>query len=128
MKKYPKVICEVANTHGGDVKTLIKTIKSFSNIRYPDLSIKFQVFSAQGLSVKDYHAHKLYKKISFNNKIWQKILKLSKSLFGEVWIDIFDEFSLDVLQENFKNIDGLKLQASTLKNEIKKNYFEYFWI
>jgi len=93
MRKHPIVICEIANTHGGDLKTLVKTIKSFSSLNYPSLSLKFQVFSAQGLSVKNYHAHNLYKKISFDEAKWKKILKLSKSLFNEVWIDVFDEFS-----------------------------------
>ncbi len=116
MRKHPQVICEIANSHGGKLKSLIKTIKSFSNINYPDLSIKFQIFSAQGLSVKNFHAHNLYKKLCFDEAKWRKILKLSKSLFNEVWIDVFDEFSLKVLYENQTNIDGLKLQASTLKN------------
>ena len=54
MRKHPQVICEIANSHGGKLNSLIKTIKSFSNINYPDLSIKFQIFSAQGLSVKNF--------------------------------------------------------------------------
>ena len=116
MRKHPQVICEIANSHGGKLNSLIKTIKSFSNINYPDLSINFEIFSAQGLSVKNFHAHNLYKKLCFDEVKWKKILKLSKSLYNEVWIDVFDEFSLKVLKDNRTNIDGLKLQASTLKN------------
>ena len=46
----------------------------------------------------------------------EKNFKIMKSLYNEVWIDVFDEFSLKVLKDNRTNIDGLKLQASTLKN------------
>ena len=114
-KKYPNVICEVANTHAGNFTTLLKTIKVFSKIRYPNLSIKFQVFSPEGISVKKYHAFNLYKKITFSNKKWKNVFSLSKKIYKEVWIDIFDDFGLNVLKENFNYIDGIKLQASTLK-------------
>lgn len=116
-KKYPNVICEVANTHAGNFTTLLKTIKVFSKIRYPNLSIKFQVFSPEGISVKKYHAFNLYKKITFSNKKWKNVFSLSKKIYKEVWIDIFDDFGLNVLKENFNYIDGIKLQASTLKND-----------
>ena len=55
MKNHPIIIFECANAHGGDLKDLLKTINSFSSVKYnKKSSIKFQPFHPDTVSLVDF--------------------------------------------------------------------------
>jgi spore coat polysaccharide biosynthesis protein SpsF (cytidylyltransferase family) len=114
--QFPILILECANSHDGKLNILRKTINSFSKIIYPKLHIKFQPFSAETISTKNYKWHKIYKKLEFKLNNWSQLIKLANKKYSGVWLDIFDDFGLNVLKQNFKYIYGIKIQSSTLEN------------
>ena len=120
--KYPLLILECANAHDGNYQTLIKTIKKFSKLDYPQLHIKFQLLSAKTLAIPSYSWFKVYQEIEFKPKQWREILKLSYKMFQGIWLDIFDQYGIEILKINLKYIYGIKIQASVLEN--KKIIFE----
>ena len=116
-EKYPDIILECANAHDGDYKTLMMTIKKFSRLNYPCLHIKFQPFTAKTISIPTYKWFKIYEKLEFEPKQWEALIKKSHKLFQGVWLDIFDEYSIEILEKNLKYVYGIKIQASVLKNK-----------
>ena len=116
-RKIPVIILECANSHDGNYKVLTDTVNFFSKISYKNLAIKFQPFSASTLATKDYKWFKTYQILEFKETQWRKILELSKKKYKYVLIDIFDEYSLKILRQNLKFIDGIKLQSSILENK-----------
>jgi sialic acid synthase SpsE len=114
------LILEVANTHGGNINYVHALISEFSAALGEDysdkrLGIKFQPFTAVGISCLDFSAHKLYKELEIDYENWLSLIGKANKYF-EVWLDMFDLFSVQVLKESFDKIVGIKLQASTLRN------------
>ena len=128
MKKtiLPKLIFEVANVHGGNFMHFRRIIEIYNKIKYPNSfkSIKFQVLKADELSTPNYHWHTAYKKIYFSPEQW-KILIRKSGIKTNIWIDMFDRYSFEILSQNFDYIYGIKLQPSILNNlnlfELLKN-------
>ena len=107
-------IIEVANTHGGDFNYLKALVREFE-VFEGDFGIKFQAFSADGIALPDFGFYEVYKKLYFNPDQWQEIITLA-SRSKDVWIDVFDPYSVEVIQANLGQIRGIKFQASTLNN------------
>ena len=128
MKKniLPKLIFEVANVHGGNFMHFRRIIKIYNQIKYPNpfKSIKFQVLKADELSTPNYHWHTAYKKIYFSPEQWRILIRKS-GIKTNIWIDMFDRYSFEILSQNFDYIYGIKLQPSILNNlnlfELLKN-------
>ena len=115
-----KLILEVANTHGGNINYVHELINEFSVALEQEcsnkrLGIKFQPFSAVGISCPDFSAHNLYKELEIDYKNWTSIIDKANEHF-EVWLDMFDLFSVRVLKESLDKVEGIKLQSSTLRN------------
>lgn len=113
-----KIIAELANSHNGDVKTIFKTVKTFSKINYSNLDFKFQIISSKYLATPDYSWFNVYKKLEIKKNDWKKIIDYTFLLRKKIWLDIFDDYGLLVLKENFKKIYGIKIQSSVLQNYI----------
>ena len=112
---YPEVIIEFANFHGGYKKTLISAIDICKKFKYKNKSIKLQVFSPDGLSAKDFKAYNLYKKLYFSPEEWEYIIHYANNDL-KIWLDIFDTYSVSILEKHLTKIKGIKLQASVLEN------------
>ena len=115
MRKKPEIIFELANSHDGSYQKLIKIISQFNKINYSYKSIKFQVFKFSEISTKDYNWYPVYQKLYFNPAQWKKIFSLVKNNV-KIWIDMFDEYSLEIFKKNINKISGLKFQSSILNN------------
>lgn len=111
----PYLIIEIANSHDGKKKKLEKLLKNFSNINYSNKGIKFQVFSPEKISLSDYKWFKVYKELFFEEGYWNSVIKKT-SFFGDVWLDLFDSYSVSILKKNLNYVYGIKLQASVLNN------------
>lgn len=114
-KKFPYIIFEIANTHSGEIELVMEMIKEFSNLDYPKKGIKFQVFYPDTIALPDYEWYSVYKKLYFSKKTWKLIIQKARD-YGDVWLDLFDLYSTEVLSENLKFITGVKIQASILEN------------
>ena len=132
-----KIIAELANSHNGNSKEILRTLKKFTRINYSNLDFKFQIISSNYLATPDYPWFHVYKKLEIKENEWEEIINYTHSLKRKVWLDIFDEYGLLILKKNFKKIYGIKIQSSVLKNHIlleklsflkdkkKKNYHKF---
>lgn len=107
-------IIEVANTHGGDIKYIKELVSQFSSFK-ENYGIKFQPLHPDKLATKDFEWHSVYQQLLFDSLEWNDIINLAKET-KDVWLDIFDEYGVQILEENHSNIYGVKLQVSVLFN------------
>lgn len=107
-------IIEVANTHGGDLKYLNALLDEFSEFQVK-FGIKFQPFKYDQIAAPDFSWFDTYKELYFTPKEWSTIIEKADQS-KDVWLDMFDVFSVQILSENFSRIKGIKLQASVLYN------------
>ena len=115
INQLPYILFELANSHGGSVDALFKNIEAYSEIDYVRKGIKFQVIDPDLISLPDFEWYSVYKKLYFSISIWERVINDSSSL-GDVWIDVFDRYGVDVIKSNLGKIHGFKLQASVLEN------------
>ena len=108
----------MANVHGGDYSHFKKIIKYYNSINYPNKlkSIKFQVLNANEISTPEYHWYKTYKKLYFSPDQWKNIIRKS-NIKTNIWLDLFDNYSFEILKKNLNYIHGFKLQPSILFNK-----------
>lgn len=108
-------IIEVANTHGGDVDYINAIIEEYSHFSN-GFGIKFQPFKYDKIATKDFEWYNVYREIFITEHDWEMIINKA---FGtkDVWLDIFDEYGVQVLSNNLIKVTGIKLQASVLFNQ-----------
>ncbi len=107
-------IIEVANTHGGSKDYVLSLIEEFA--AFEGHGIKFQPFQADKLATPDYTWYQTYQELEFSPYEWQEIISRA-SLTKKVWLDLFDIYGVQILEENLPLIFGIKLQTSILYNE-----------
>lgn len=112
MKYY--LLFEMANSHGGSVEYIYSLLGALPKKK--NTGIKFQVFKYDELALKDYQWYPVYKKLYISEKKWGDIFSYGKQLSFDLWIDVFDSYSLFILKKNIKKITGIKLQSSVLEN------------
>lgn len=108
------LLFEIANSHGGSKEYIYKLTDSLPQEK--NTGIKFQVFKYNEIALKDYDYYKLYTKFFIDKQSWKKIFTHTKKKGFDVWIDVFDLFSVEVLKENLPLVTGIKLQSSVLDN------------
>lgn len=115
MKKSPYYIIEVANTHGGNRPYLDELIAQFSNLK-DNFGIKFQAFSPDTIATKDFEWYPVYQELYFSPNDWKEIISEAKKS-KDVWLDLFDAYGVQILNENIDKIKGIKFQSSVLQNQ-----------
>lgn len=115
MISLPYVIFEVANVHGGNREKVLRLIEEYKNIEFSKKAIKFQPLKPDQIALPDFHAFDIYEKLYFNINEWEEYIALAYE-GGDVWLDLFDVYGVEVLKENKQKITGIKLQASVLDN------------
>ena len=108
------LLFEIANSHGGSKNYIYKLIDSLPQEK--NTGIKFQVFKYNEIALKDYAYYKVYVKFFIDKQNWKKIFTYAKSKGFDVWIDVFDLYSVEVLKDNLPLVMGIKLQSSVLDN------------
>jgi|WetSurMetagenome_2_1015567.scaffolds.fasta_scaffold03565_4 N,N'-diacetyllegionaminate synthase len=107
-------ILEVANVHGGNPEIMEKLIDEFGDLR-EGFGIKFQPFHPDRIALPDFRAYELYRKLHFTPEQWSQFIGKARET-KDVWIDVFDEYSCEVIAANLDRIAGLKFQPSVLHN------------
>lgn len=109
-------ILEVANTHGGDINYVFRLLDEFSAYK-TRVGIKFQPFKYDEIALSDFEWFPVYKTLFFDEGQWKSILTKAKET-KDIWIDVFDNYSVNILEKNLDQVFGLKFQVSTLENPV----------
>lgn len=117
--KAPYVIIEIANTHAGNIDYLNNLLNEFSSYD-KNVGIKFQPFKYDEIALEDFEWYPVYQTLFFDEKQWSSIIQNAKKT-KEIWIDVFDNYSVKIIEQNLKCITGLKFQVSTLDNVVLFN-------
>jgi len=112
MKTY--LLFEIANSCAGSVKSIQKLIDSLP--KTDNAGIKFQVYKYNEIALPDYEWYPVYKQTFINAENWKKIFVHAKKKGFDIWIDVFDLYSVEVLKNNLPSVAGIKLQSSVLNN------------
>src|SRR6266404_8606204 len=112
MKTY--LLFEIANSHGGSKDYISELIDALPQEK--NTGIKFQVFKYNEIALKDYEYYPVYVKFFIEKLGWKKLFAQAKKRGFEVWIDVFDLYSVQVLKDNLDLVSGIKLQSSVLDN------------
>lgn len=115
----PYIIVEVANTHGGDINYMNNLINEFARYN-KNTGIKFQPFKYNEIALEDFEWYPVYQTLFFDESQWKSIIANAKKT-KDIWIDVFDNYSVKIIQESLKDIYGLKFQVSTLDNVVLFN-------
>ena len=107
-----EVIAEIANSHQGSIKILKKLINELYKRKIK--IVKFQVYFADELLVKNHKRYNHFLKQSFTPDEWKKIINYTKKKKFKVYVDVFGLKALEI----FKGIDvdGFKIHSSDLCN------------
>jgi len=108
-------IIEIANTHGGSFDYLISLVEEFKEFNQ-NTGIKFQPFKYDQIALSDFSWYHVYEDLFFNHNQWTEIINQAAT-HKDIWIDVFDSYSIEVIQNNFDKIYGFKIQASILLNK-----------
>lgn len=110
-----KVIAEIAHAHQGDPRILEELVRAAAQSGVD--GIKFQWYKYDHLATSDYSYYQVYKDLFIPETVWHKTILLAKKIGLEVWIDIFDDWGLE-LANRFNNIiDGYKIPSTIIQSE-----------
>ena len=107
-----EVIAEIANSHQGSIKILKKLINELHKRKIK--IVKFQVYFADELLVKNHKRYNHFLKQSFTPEEWKKIINYTKKKNFKVYVDVFGLKALEIFKEI--DIDGFKIHSSDLCN------------
>ncbi|MBN2299079.1 MAG: N-acetylneuraminate synthase family protein [Deltaproteobacteria bacterium] len=113
--QWPYLIFEVANTHGGKKENIDAVIEEFAKIDYERKAIKFHPINPEFLALPDYQWFSTYEELHFSPDIWHTVISHAAE-FGDVWLDLFDTYGIEIYIKNKDRIRGIKLQASVIDN------------
>ena len=115
-QRRPFFIAEIANSHGGDINNVFKSISELNQINVD--AIKFQIFTALELTSINTKSFEVFKKIEFKKKEWLDIFKFLKlNNKKNVFFDVFGDYSSSFLINNFSDgLDGIKIHSSDINN------------
>jgi len=92
------LLYEIAGSHGGSEEYVHKLIDALP--REKNTGIKFQVFKYDQIALKDYQWYKVYTELFFDKEMWSKIMHYVKNKGFDIWIDVFDLYSVEIIKNN----------------------------
>ena len=114
-KRRIYIIAEIASAHEGNYSKLKKLIycakKSDADF------VKLQIFNLESFISKNSKKYKIFKKLSFNEKQWKRILNYVKKINIKLIIEVFDEKSSEFIKQ-FDHISAIKIPSFEFDNSI----------
>ncbi len=111
-------ILEIANTHGGNIDYVLSLLKEFEKFNKKDnFGIKFQPFKYDKIATSDYEWYKVYEELYFDKNSWHIIIEKAYET-KDIWLDLFDEYSIQITKLHIDKVYGIKLQTSVLDNSV----------
>ena len=109
-----EIVAEVANSHQGKLKIAEKIIRAF--YEKGAKSIKFQIYFAEDFLTRDHTRFSHFKKQSFSESQWEKLIKLTKKIgYENIYADILGLRAYKVAKK--LNINGYKIHSTDLTND-----------
>jgi spore coat polysaccharide biosynthesis protein SpsF (cytidylyltransferase family)/sialic acid synthase SpsE len=94
----------------------METMQEFSDFS-GGFGMKFQPFKFDQIALPSFRSFELYKKLFFTEQQWREIISKCRET-KDVWIDIFDEYTCKIVEENLPSVYGIKFQSSVLYNSV----------
>jgi spore coat polysaccharide biosynthesis protein SpsF (cytidylyltransferase family)/sialic acid synthase SpsE len=111
-------ILEIANTHGGNVQYIYELLNEFKSLdKSKGFGIKFQPFKYDESALEDFSYYEIYKELFISSSDWKNILDEAYKT-KDIWIDLFDDYGIDIFKSNIDKVHGIKLQTSVLENNL----------
>lgn len=110
-----KVIAEIAHAHQGDPRILEELVRAAAQSGGD--GIKFQWYKYDHLATSDYSYYQIYKDLFISETVWHETILLAKNIGLEVWIDIFDDWGLELASKFNNMIDGYKIPSTVIQSE-----------
>jgi N,N'-diacetyllegionaminate synthase len=108
----PFIIAEIAQGYEGNAKLVDLYVKAAAFAGAD--AIKFQIFYADELALRDYKYYRLFKSLELPCSVWKKAVLDSHMKGLEFYSDIFGFDSLKKLREI--GVDGFKIHATDVNN------------
>jgi spore coat polysaccharide biosynthesis protein SpsF (cytidylyltransferase family)/sialic acid synthase SpsE len=109
----PYIILEIANTHAGDKNYVFRLLEEYKE--YTGCGIKFQPFKYDEIAREDYEWYPVYQTLFFDEETWKSIIDKA-SATKDIWLDVSNAYSVNILRKNLSKVKGIKFQASILDN------------
>jgi len=106
--KFPLLVAEVANCHGGSRAYLLELVDGLCRTSVD--AIKFQLIIADELLVPGHSQYSLFQSLEFPRSFWAKVVAKVRAANKQVAVDIFGDRSLDLAAR--LDADLLKIYAS----------------
>ncbi|AJM91260.1 N-acetylneuraminate synthase family protein [Nitrosopumilus piranensis] len=112
LNKKMFIIAEIANTHEGSINKLHEIVNKA--IKTKTDAIKFQLFTAKELLVKNHSEYESFKKLEFSNSEWLKVFKKIKKHHVKICADVFSKERAAFAHK--AGIDIFKIHSSDMNN------------
>lgn len=109
-----EIIAEIANAHQGDPEAALKIACAAAEAGVD--SVKFQVYFARELLTEDHPQFGHFNRLSFTEKIWERLLKESRKSNVRIYADVFGADAARVAAGS--SVDGFKIHSSDLTNDL----------
>jgi spore coat polysaccharide biosynthesis protein SpsF (cytidylyltransferase family)/sialic acid synthase SpsE len=108
----PVLIAEIANTHVGSIRRLLKILDEIK--KTPVTNVKFQLYSGRDICSINHPRRDHFEKQSFNSLEWKQAIDYAKELKFDIHADIFGFDALEIALEN--DIKSFKIHSSDTLN------------
>ncbi len=113
----PYLICELANSHGGDADVIRAQVAACAKLPVRPLGVKFQILKPDRIALPDFPWYSVYETLYQPPGAWDAILAQAADADLDIWLDLFDTYGVEVLAAHAAKVAGVKLQASVIENE-----------
>lgn len=110
-----KIIAEIANAHQGDEQLLLELVKSAAESGAD--GIKFQWFKYDHIAVPEYEFYPVYKELFIPEPAWRSALELAETFNLETWIDVFDDWGLELAKRYNSRVTGYKIPSAVIQSD-----------
>ena len=110
--KNPFIIAEIAQGYEGDAKLAEFYIKAAASSGAD--AIKFHIFYADELALRDYKYYDLFKNLELPFRVWERCVKLAHKLGIMFYSDVLGRRSLKKLVSI--GVDGFKIHSTDVNN------------
>ena len=111
-----KIIAEIANAHQGKPNNLKQLITEASTAGAD--AVKFQWFKYDHLATPDYEGYQAYVNLFINEERWKDALNLAIEHDLEVWIDVFDDWGMELAKKYNSYITGFKIPPTVIQSKL----------
>lgn len=107
------VVAEIASAHEGELKQMFQLIDA-AKASNAD-AVKFQIYKADSLSVRDHPLHNLYKQLEYDENEWEQIISYARKLQLPILADVVDSWGLQVMENHAA--EGYKIPTTVFWEE-----------